>query len=116
MNINRTHVGRGIAFAQLALALAAVAMPEIALAQAFDTSNPLGKATAGANTFRKSLATFGLVVGGIGMVACLMLGFFGKLNWKWVSTGVGVSFAMAIVPNVIGWLSTLGGGEALATS
>ena len=45
------------------------------------------------------------------VVAILMLGFFGKLNWKWVATGIGVSFALAIVPTAIGWLDRIGGGN-----
>lgn len=69
--------------------------------------DPLAKATTGAATFRDSLAQFGLVVGGIGMVSCLLLGFFGKLNWKWVSTGIGVSFAIVAVPGLINWVSSL---------
>src|SRR3546814_13816137 len=75
---------------------AIAATPSLAFAQAGD---PFAKATTGAASFRESLTQFALVVGGIGMVACLMLGFFGKLNWKWVSTGIGVSFALAIVPS-----------------
>src|SRR3546814_5744123 len=56
-----------------------LATPSLAFAQAGD---PFAKATTGAASFRESLTQFALVVGGIGMVACLMLGFFGKLNWK----------------------------------
>jgi hypothetical protein len=92
-----------------AIFFAGLAMADPALAQV-GGGDPLAGATAGAQTLQRSLASFGLIVGGIGMVACLMLGFFGKLNWKWVATGVGVSFAMAIVPGAIQWLSTLAGG------
>ena len=94
-----------ITAATVAVALAAA--PHIALAQ----ENPFAGATAGAEQFRAQLASFALIVGGIGMVACLMLGFFGKLNWKWVATGVGVSFSIAVVPGAIRWLSTLAGAS-----
>lgn len=89
----------------IALAAAMIAIPEIAAAQ----SNPFAGAESGARQFQQQLTSFALIVGGIGMVACLMLGFFGKLNWKWVATGVGVSFALAVVPGAIEWLSTLAG-------
>ena len=36
-----------------------------------------------------------------------MLGFFGKLNWRWVATGVGVSFAISGVAAMISYLSSL---------
>ncbi|AXK43784.1 TrbC/VirB2 family protein [Erythrobacter aureus] len=80
--------------------------PDTAMAQA----DPFANASAGAETFRQSLTTFALAVGGIGMVSCLLLGFFGKLNWKWVATGVGVSFGLAVIPGAINWLSTLAVG------
>src|SRR3546814_14401885 len=92
--------------AAVAMVAAIAATPSLAFAQAGD---PFAKATTGAASFRESLTQFALVVGGIGMVACLMLGFFGKPNWKWVSTGIGVSFALAIVPAAIGWVSGLAG-------
>jgi hypothetical protein len=88
------------------LTLALTAIPEVAFAQA-STTDPFANATKGADTFRKSLTSFALVVGGIGMVGCLMLGFFGKLNWKWVGTGMGVSFGLAVVPQAIGWIANL---------
>lgn len=91
----------------LAAAVIGTLMAHPALAQS--AGNPLAGATDGAAEFRDALAQFGLVVGGIGMVACLMLGFFGKLNWKWVATGIGVSFAMATVPGAITWLASLSG-------
>lgn len=80
-----------------------VLTPDVALA------NPFAGAEAGARQFRDSLKSFALVVGGIGVVSCLLLGFFGKLNWKWVATAVGVSFSLAIVPRAIDWLDSLSG-------
>ncbi len=92
-------------FASLALVAGLVLLaPNEAMAQ-----DPFANASKGAETFRQSLTTFALAVGGIGMVSCLLLGFFGKLNWKWVATGVGVSFGLAVVPGAITWLSTLAG-------
>lgn len=87
--------------AGVAIAAAMVAIPSVAMA------NPFAGAQTGAASFRDALTQFALVVGGIGMVSCLLLGFFGKLNWKWVSTGIGVSFALAVVPGAITWLYSL---------
>ena len=93
---------------KIALAVAlGFAMTDTAFAQAVNGSDPFSTASTAANTFEKSLATFSLAVGGIGMVACLLLGFFGKLNWRWVATGIGVSFAIAGVPPMISYLSSL---------
>lgn len=92
--------------AAMAIVGAATLIPDVAFAQA----DPFANAERGAVKFRDQLASFSLVVGGIGLIACLMLGFFGKLNWKWVSTGIGVSFAIAIVPGAINWLSALAQG------
>ena len=93
------------AFAAFVLAIFAVAMPEAAYAQA----NPFENANNAADQVVDSLAGFALAVGGIGMISCLLLGFFGKLNWKWVATGIGVSFGIAIVPTAIGWLNSIAG-------
>ncbi len=70
--------------------------------------NPFETATSATDGIMDGLQTFALAVGGIGMISCLLLGFFGKLNWKWVATGIGVSFAIAIVPGTITWLGSLG--------
>lgn len=88
----------------LVVAGLALAITEPAFAQ-----DPFAKASGAARTIFSSLSQFALVIGGIGMVACLLLGFFGKLNWKWVWTGVGVSFALALVGPTLTWLSGLGG-------
>lgn len=93
-----------LAFTAFLIAFLAVALPGVAHAQ-----DPFGTATNAATEVQQTFKNFALAIGGIGMVACLLLGFFGKLNWKWVSTGIGVSFALAIIPSAISWLSTLGG-------
>lgn len=85
------------------LAFALLAFPGVAHAGPFDT------ASNAANQFSRTFASFALAVGAIGMISCLLLGFFGKLNWKWVATGVGVSFGIAIVTPAITWLNSLGG-------
>ena len=93
-----------LAIAAFLFAAIFLLMPHAAWAQ----SDPLATATDAAETVQKSFQKFALIVGGIGLVACLMLGFFGKLNWKWVATGIGVSFGLAIIPTSIGWLASLG--------
>lgn len=92
----------GATFA-FAFALLLVFAPGIAHAQ-----DPFGTATQAANQVTNTFKTFALAVGAIGMISCLLLGFFGKLNWKWVATGIGVSFAIAIVTPAISWLNSLG--------
>lgn len=89
-------------FAALAVAAFVMFLPSFAYAQ-----DPFASATSAAQTVTATFKTFALAVGAIGMISCLLLGFFGKLNWKWVATGIGVSFAIAIVVPAITWLSTL---------
>ena len=96
------------AMAAFAFAALFLVMPESAMAQSNPTSNPFTNAEDAAQDVVRSLTTFALAVGGIGMISCLLLGFFGKLNWKGVATGIGVSFGIAIVPTAIGWLNSLG--------
>jgi hypothetical protein len=84
------------------VAFVVVMLPGIAHA------DPLTAGTQAATSVQRTFKTFALAIGGIGMVACLMLGFFGKLNWKWVATGIGVSFGLAVIPSVITWLDGLG--------
>lgn len=91
----------------LFMAFVMIAMPEVAYAQT--AGDPFASAASAAGNVRRTFTTFALAVGGIGMVSCLLLGFFGKLNWKWVATGIGVSFGLAIIPSAINYLSTLSG-------
>lgn len=91
----------------LFMVFAVALVPEVAYAQT--GTDPFATAATAASTVRRTFTTFALAVGGIGMVSCLLLGFFGKLNWKWVATGVGVSFGLAIIPTAINYLSTLSG-------
>ena len=79
-------------------------IPGVAHAQ-----DPFGTATQAAGQVAATFRTFALAVGAIGMISCLLLGFFGKLNWKWVATGIGVSFGIAIIGPAISWLNGLGG-------
>ncbi len=97
----RTNKTMTYAAAMLA-AFIFLALPGVAHAGPFDT------ATSASQQFARTFATFALAVGAIGMISCLLLGFFGKLNWKWVATGVGVSFGIAIVTPAITWLNSLG--------
>jgi hypothetical protein len=93
-----------LVLAAFLVAFLVVALPGSAYAQ----TNPFTGAEGAAKSVQQTFKNFALAVGGIGMVACLLLGFFGKLNWKWVSTGIGVSFALAIIPTMISWLASLG--------
>lgn len=101
--------GDAKAFLSFIAVIAAVSLfPEMASAQSGGAAvNPFASATTAADKITTQLKTFALAVGGIGMISCLMLGFFGKLNWKWVATGIGVSIGIAIVVPSITWLSTL---------
>ena len=92
-----------LAFA-LVVGFVLMAFPDAAYAQ-----DPFGTARTAATTFSRTFASFALAIGAVGMISCLLLGFFGKLNWKWVATGVGVSFGIAIVTPAITWLNGLGG-------
>ena len=90
------------------LALFALGMADPALAQVTGGGDPFQKATTGARTIATNLSQLALAIGAIGVIACLMLGFFGKLNWRWVATGVGVSFGIAIVSGAINFFYQLG--------
>ena len=92
-----------------AYSYAAAAVTSIIASPAFaDLSSPFDKATSAANSVATSLTTFALAVGLIGTAICLMLGFFGRLNWKWIATSIGVSFALAIVKITVNGLFSLG--------
>src|SRR4051812_34794649 len=102
-SIQRDHA----VFLLVALAAAALNLiyPQAAWAQ-----NPFAEATSAAGIISEGLRTFALAIGGVGMTACLLLGFFNKLNWQWAATGIAVSFTLAIVPSALDWLTSLGGG------
>ena len=42
-------------------------------------------------------------VGMLGITACLLLGYFDKLSWRWLATAIGCSFAISLVPGIISW-------------
>lgn len=102
--ISASRVAINIAVAGL---FVSIADPALAQNIGGPGTDPFIGATTAAKSIRQSLTNFALAIGGVGLVACLLLGFFGKLNWKWVWTGVGVSFAIAIVPTAITWLAGL---------
>jgi hypothetical protein len=82
--------------------IALVGMPEVAWAGPFDS------AIEAACQFQRSLRQLALAVGMIGIISCLLLGYFNKMDFKWLATGIGVSYALPLVTSVIQWLS--GGG------
>ena len=93
---------RTIAWVFLAIAFVLlITHPDIALAQGDPFATAKEKACQAQNGLRQLAGALGVV----GMVACLMLGFFNKLNWKWLSTGIGVCFAINLVPTIIGFLA-----------
>lgn len=47
-------------------------------------------------------------VGMLGITAALLLGYFNKLNWRWLATAIGASFALSTIPSIISWA----GGQA----
>src|SRR3546814_5338955 len=77
--------------AAVAMVAAIAATPSLAFAQAGD---PFAKATTGAASFRESLTQFALVVGGIGMVACLMLGFRSEEHTSELQSLMRISYAV----------------------
>ena len=76
-----------------------------AMAQA--TADPFATAVAKACAFQQGLQRLAASVGMVSMVICLMLGYFNKLNWRWVATCLGVSFSLSVVPT---WVMSLAGG------
>lgn len=74
---------------------------------AFAQADPFATAKAKACEVQQGFKTFTATVGMIGMVCCLMLGYFNKLNWRWLATGIGVSFAVNVLPTFV---MRLGGG------
>lgn len=93
-------------------AITAVVLGACALLLAHDPAfaqDPFARATVAANTIFTGLSRISLVIGAIGVVAALLLGYFKTLDWKKVITGVVVSFAIALTGPIIDWLANLGG-------
>lgn len=90
--------------AAIAVLLIALLMAAPALAA---TPDPFATAVAKACAFQNGLKRLAGVVGMIGMTVCLMLGYFNKLNWRWVATCLGCCFALGTVP---AWVMALAGG------
>lgn len=90
--------------AAIAVLLIALVLAGPAFAQ---TADPFATAVAKACAFQNGLKRLAGVVGMIGMTVCLMLGYFNKLNWRWVATCLGCCFALGTVP---AWVMALAGG------
>jgi len=90
-----------------AIALLAMAMVVAVPAFAQAGPDPFATAVAKACAFQNGLKRLAGVVGMIGMTVCLMLGYFNKLNWRWVATCLGCCFALGTVP---AWVMALAGG------
>lgn len=97
---------RAPTIAMIALAVLVVAHADPAFAQA----DPFATARAKATEIQTSLQRLASAVGMIGITVCLMLGYFNKLSWKWLATGIGVSFALNVVPGFVRALASLAGG------
>ena len=72
-------------------------------------ADPFATAKAKATEIQAGLETFATSVGMIGIICCLLLGYFNKLNWRWLATGIGVSFAIGTVPGFVRTLASFGG-------
>lgn len=95
----------------LAYGAAAVFAGAIAAEPAFaQASEIFDKPINAAEEIGVGISRFAMAIGLIGIVCCLILGFFGKLNWKWLITAAGASFGIAIAGFVMQQMSQLGGG------
>lgn len=93
---------RRIATIAIMVAIALVLFhPDVAWAQA----DPFATAKEKACQAQQGLKQLAGAIGAIGMIACLMLGYFNKLNWKWLSTGIGVCFTINLVPSIMGFIA-----------
>ncbi len=110
INATRQSLGHKPAaklLAYSALTVVTLAFAHPALAQ---TSQIFDKPINAAEEIGVGISRFAMAVGLIGIVCCLILGFFGKLNWKWLITAGGASFGIAIAGFVMQQMSQLGGG------
>ena len=71
-------------------------------------ADPFAEAVAKACAAQEGFIRLAGAVGVLGMMACLLLGFFNKLNWRWLSTGLAVSFFVNIIPEMV--MKLAGGG------
>ena len=93
---------RRIATIAIMVAIALVLLhPDAAWAQ----SDPFATAKEKACQAQQGLKQLAGALGAVGITICLILGYFNKLNWKWLSTGIGVCFTINLVPEIIGFIS-----------
>jgi type IV secretory pathway VirB2 component (pilin) len=64
-------------------------------------ADPFATAITKACDIQRTFKQFASAVGAIGITACMLLGYFNKLNWKWLATGIGVSFSLPLVNGII---------------
>ena len=91
------------------LVLAVVVTTQLALQDAAWAQDPFATVTAKACQAEQGLKKLAGAIGILGIVSCLMLGYFGKVNFKWLATGIGASYA---VPLATGIVSFFAGGSA----
>jgi type IV secretory pathway VirB2 component (pilin) len=77
---------------------------------AFAQGDPFATARTKAGEIQAGLQRLASAVGMVGITICLMLGYFNKLSWKWLATGIGVSFALNVVPGFVRALASMAGG------
>jgi archaellum biogenesis protein FlaJ (TadC family) len=88
-----------------------VVMAVVAVVMMIDPAyaqDPFAGAKAKACSAQQGLKQLAGAVGMLGITAALLMGYFNKLNWRWLATAIGASFALSTIPGIIGWA----GGQA----
>lgn len=62
------------------------------------------------------MAKLAMAFGAVGAICCLLLGMFGKLNWKWVLSIGGSSFGIAMVGFIMNQFYAMGQATGGSTS
>ncbi len=93
---------RKAALTRMAIVAIAVMVVVVATDPAY-AQDPFGMARQKACQAQVGLKRLAGAVGMLGIMVALMLGYFNKLNWRWISTAIGASFALTTIPGIILW-------------